>query len=311
MPVDLSPFRHLYPFESRWLDVGGARLHYVDEGQGPPVVMVHGNPTWSFFFREVIKALRPTHRVIALDHVGCGLSGKPPAGKYEYTLERRVADLERLLDHLGLQENLTFIAHDWGGMIAATCALRRLPQVARMAFLNTAAFLKPARKRMPWQLNLVRNTGPIGPFLVRGLNAFVRGALRSATTRRLPADVQAGYSAPYDSWTNRVAVLRFVQDIPLSPKHPSYTLVKWTDDNLRRLATVPLFVGWGEQDFVFDEHFLAEWRRRFPRAEFHTYPTAGHYVLEDVPERLIPLLRDFVTRPAATTPTKTEAEISA
>ena len=92
MSCDVSRFRHLYPFESHWLDLSGIRMHYVDEGAGQPVVMVHGNPTWSFYFRDLIRELRSTHRVIAVDHVGCGLSDKPGDADYSYTLQRRVED---------------------------------------------------------------------------------------------------------------------------------------------------------------------------------------------------------------------------
>lgn len=295
MTFESPALRRLYPFESHWLDIDGSRLHYLDEGAGDPVVMVHGNPTWSFYFRHLIHALRPTHRVIAPDHIGCGLSDKPDARTYRYTLERRVRDLRALLDHLDLRRRITFVLHDWGGMIGTACALRRLDAVARVVYLNTAAFLLPPGKRLPWQLALIRNFPPAGKLLVQGLNAFARGAVHRATTRRLPADVRRAYLAPYDSWAHRVATLRFVQDIPLRPGDPSYELARWTDDNLVRLRDKPVFIGWGRRDFVFDDAFLAEWRRRLPQAEVHTFPDAGHYVLEDARDELIPRIVSFVT----------------
>ncbi|MBL8795817.1 MAG: alpha/beta hydrolase, partial [Planctomycetia bacterium] len=146
----------------------------------------------------------------------------------------------------------------------------------------------------PWQLHLVRHT-PLGPFLVRGLNLFCKGAVRSCVTRKpMNAEVRAGYLRPYDSWANRIAVLRFVQDIPLRPGDPGYDLVTETQDNLHRLTGMPMLIGWGLRDFVFDRHFLAEWERRFPAAEVHRFKDAGHYILEDAGEEILPLVRKFL-----------------
>jgi haloalkane dehalogenase len=294
MSFDITAFRHLYPFESHWLDLGGLRMHYVDEGSGEPIVMVHGNPTWSFYFRELIKEFRTTHRVVVPDHIGCGLSDKPGDARYEYTLRRRVEDLETLLDRLELNENVTLVGHDWGGMIAAACALRRLGRIKRLVFFNTAGFLLPPGQRLPWQLRLIRNLSPVAALLVRGLNGFALGATYLATAKGLPREVRRAYRAPYDSWANRIATLRFVQDIPLKPGDPSYELAGWVDDHLEQLRERPVFIGWGARDFVFDQRFLAEWRRRLPDAEVHSFPDAGHYVLEDAAAELIPKVRHFV-----------------
>ena len=111
-----------YPFEGRFLDLDGVRMHYLDEGAGPPVIMVHGNPTWSYYYRHLILALRDRYRVIVPDHVGCGLSDKPDEGSYPYRLERRVRDLERLIDHVELDGKVTLVVHDWGGMIGMAWA---------------------------------------------------------------------------------------------------------------------------------------------------------------------------------------------
>jgi haloalkane dehalogenase len=299
MSVDLAPFRALYPFESHWLDRDGLRLHYLDEGSGEPIVMVHGNPTWSFYYRELVKEFRTTHRVIAPDHIGCGLSDKPNDSRYEYTLERRVRDLETLLDALKLSENLTLIGHDWGGMIVAATALRRLERVTAIVFLNTAGFLLPPGQRLPWQLWLLRKFPVLPTLLLRGFNAFAVGATYLATAKGLPRELRRAYRAPYNSWRNRIATLRFVQDIPLRPSDRSYALARWVDDQLERLREVPVFIGWGARDFVFDERFLAEWRRRLPDAEVHRCADAGHYVLEDAGPELIPRLREFIDRQAA------------
>jgi haloalkane dehalogenase len=278
----------------RDLDRDGLRYHYLDEGEGEPVVMVHGNPSWSFYYRGLVEGLRSSYRTIVPDHIGCGLSDKPGDARYDYTLESRVADLEALVDHLGLDGGLTLVVHDWGGAIGLAYATRHPEQIARLLILNTAAFHLPASKSFPWPLRACRNT-PMSAWLVRGLNAFCRGTARIGCTKKpLTRDVRDAYCAPYDSWQNRIAVHRFVQDIPLRPGDRSYDLITRTQDGLARLAGVPTWIGWGMKDFVFDHHFLAEWVRRFPGAEVHRFDRAGHYVLEDEGEQIVPLVRAFL-----------------
>jgi haloalkane dehalogenase len=178
-------------------------------------------------------------------------------------------------------------------MIGMAYARRNPSRVKRLVILNTAAFLLPAGKRLPLSLWLCRNT-PLGPLLVRGLNAFSRGAVRFCAMRRLSAAVRAAYLAPYDSWSHRIAVLRFVQDIPLHPGDRAYSTVKRVQDGLNQISNVPMLICWGERDFVFDGAFLAEWQRRFPTASVHRFPDAGHFVLEDAGAAIIPLIRDFL-----------------
>jgi pimeloyl-ACP methyl ester carboxylesterase len=279
----------------RDLDLGGGlRYHYLDEGEGEPVVMVHGNPTWSFYYRGLVEALRTSYRTIVPDHIGCGLSDKPDDSRYDYTLESRIADLEALLDHLGLDGGLTLVVHDWGGAIGLGYATRHPERVARLVILNTAAFHLPKTKAFPRPLWLCRDT-PLGAFLVRGLNAFCRGTARIGCTRRpLSRDLRDAYCAPYDSWAHRIAVHRFVQDIPLRPGDRSSATLTRIQDGLAALAGVPALIAWGMKDFVFDHHFLEEWGRRFPRAEVHRFPQAGHLILEDEGEQVVPLVRSFL-----------------
>lgn len=281
-----------YPFESRFFDQNGFRQHYLDEGSGSPVVMVHGNPTWSFYYRKLAAELRKDHRVLVPDHVGCGLSDKPSTAEYPYTLERRVDDLDRLLEHARIGGKVSLVVHDWGGMIGMAWAERHPEMIERLVILNTAAFHLPAGKPVPWQLKLART--PIGTVLVRGFNAFCRGAASDCVTRRpLSADVRDAYLAPYDSWENRAAVLRFVQDIPLRPEDPGYDLISKTAAGLERFRDTPAMICWGMRDFVFDADYLVEWERRLPKAAVHRFPDCGHYVLEDASEEILPLVRRF------------------
>jgi cis-3-alkyl-4-acyloxetan-2-one decarboxylase len=294
-PSPSIPISPLYPFDGHYLDLAGLRYHYLDEGRGETLVMLHGNPTWSFYYRNLVLGLRDAYRTIVPDHIGCGLSDKPDDAHYEYSLRQRVADLETLLDHLELRDNLTLVLHDWGGMIGMAFAHRHPERIKRLVLLNTAAFPLPRAKPLPRSIAWCRNP-LVGPLLVRGLNAFSRGAVRYCVRKPLSPEVRAGYLAPYDSWRHRIAVLRFVQDIPLAPGDRGFDLVNEVAEGLHRFAALPTLICWGDHDFVFDRHFLDEWRRRFPTAEVHRFAEAGHYVLEDAGAEILPLIRDFLRR---------------
>lgn len=286
----------LYPFTTHTFAPGKFRLSYLDEGSGDPVVMLHGNPTWSFYYRNLVLALRGQYRCVVPDHVGCGLSDKPPATLYDYSLKSRIDDVEALLDHLGLRENLTLVVQDWGGMIGMGFAARYPDRVKRIVATNTGAFHLPRSKGFPWSLRLGRNTR-LGAWLILKKNAFCRLAARWCVTRRpLPDDVRRMYLAPYDAPEHRVAVLKFVQTIPLRPSDPGYDVVSDTEASLAKFRDVPTLLLWGMRDFVFDRHFLAEWQRHFPHAETHTWPDCGHYLLEDAGDEAIPLVKDFLAR---------------
>jgi pimeloyl-ACP methyl ester carboxylesterase len=160
---------------------------------------------------------------------------------------------------------------------------------------NTAAFHKPPGKNFPWALSLFRDA-PAGGWLVRGLNLFVRGTTWiGCKTHQMPREVRDAYAAPYDSWASRIAIHRFVQDIPLGPGDRSYDLISRVQDRLRLLQSVPMLIAWGMKDFVFDEPVLDEWVRRFPAAEVHRFPHAGHLLFEDEREAVNRLVRSFLT----------------
>jgi pimeloyl-ACP methyl ester carboxylesterase len=285
-----------YPFTGKRLDRDGLNYHYLDEGQGAPVVMVHGNPSWSFYYRNLVLALRDRYRCIVPDHIGCGLSDKPGDNRYTYTLASRVDDLERLLDTLGITENITLVVHDWGGMIGMAYAMRHPERIKRLVILNTGAFHLPKTKPLPPALQVCRDT-VIGTLLVRGFNAFSVGASYVGCKRNpMSAGLRKLYQIPYDSWSNRIATLRFVQDIPLEPGDRAYELVSSVAEGINQFRGLPMLICWGELDFVFDKHFLDEWRRRFPQAEVHSFADCGHYILEDARDEVVPLIREFVGR---------------
>ena len=295
-----------YPFTPRRFDVRpGIAMSYLDEGPGAVdgadpevVVMLHGNPSWSFYWRHLVLGLRDRYRCIVPDHVGMGLSDKPDdtsgaSPRYDYTLQSRVDDLDALLRHLGITGSVTLAVHDWGGMIGFGWALRHMPQVKRLVVLNTAAFPLPSAKRMPKRLSFGRDSR-IGGFLIRAFNLFARGAAWMGTRRSMPAEVRRGYIAPYNGWTNAISTLRFMQDIPLAEGDRAWALVAESGRRLPDYADRPVFIGWGLRDFVFDKHFLKGFTDALPRAEVHAFEDAGHYVLEDKHEMLVPAIRRFL-----------------
>ncbi|MCX7141342.1 MAG: alpha/beta fold hydrolase [Proteobacteria bacterium] len=295
--VDKMPgFDHeLYPFTGIWREVNGFRMHVLDEGQGDTVLMLHGNPTWSFFFRNLVLGLRGAHRVIVPDQIGCGLSDKPDEKAYEYTLSRRVDDLAALIDQLDVRGRITLLLHDWGGMIGMAYAAKYPEKIGRLVLLNTAAFPLPKGKRLPRSLWLCRET-PLGELIIRDTGLFTSILARWAVCKPMAQRVREAYLWPYRLPEERTALLRFVLDIPLRPGDPSYDLVSDVAAKLPHFNGLPILILWGEKDFVFDHHFLREWQRLLPDAEVHRFPNAGHYVLEDAGTEILPLIEDFFER---------------
>ena len=290
-----------YPFTPNRFEVRpGITMSFLDEGprDGEVIVMLHGNPSWSYYWRHLVTGLRDRYRCIVPDHVGMGLSDKPDdavdaSPRYDYTLQSRIDDLDALLKHLCIDGPVTLAVHDWGGMIGFGWALRDPSRVRRLVITNTAAFPLPAAKHFPKRLALGRDS-KAGGWAIRRFNLFARGAALYGTVRTLPKDVIQAYSGVYDGWTNAISTLRFMQDIPLDEGDRAWSLLRAAARQLPAYADRPVFIGWGLKDFVFDRHFLDGFRAALPTAEVHAYRDAGHYVLEDQHEQLVPMIRAFL-----------------
>ena len=291
---DSADWRPLYPFCSHYFQLGPVRMHYLDEGAGEPLLMVHGNPTWSFYWRNLVQAWRGSHRAIAIDHVGCGLSDKPQ--DYPYTLTTHIDNLVALIEHLDLK-SITLLAHDWGGAIGLGAAERLTSRFARIVLFNTGAFPPPF---VPKRIAACRIPG-FGVFAVRRLNLFARAALSMATEKpeRFTPAVRAGLLAPYDNWRNRVAIYRFVADIPFTPRHPTWQVLAAIESQLPTLASLPTQLIWGMRDWCFTPECLTRLSRALPLAEVHSFDDAGHYVVEDAHERIVPIVNELLRRPAS------------
>lgn len=280
-----------YPFTPEsFTTAGGARLSYVDEGprRDEAVLLLHGNPTWSFYYRNLVRALAPALRCVAPDHIGMGLSDQPE--DYDYTLETRIADVAALVAALGLKR-IHLVVHDWGGAIGFGLAVRHPELIGRIVVLNTAAFRSP---EIPLRIGVCK-VPFLGPLLVRGANGFAGPATSMAMhRRRLTPDQARGYLFPYGSWARRVAVSAFVRDIPLGPEHVSWAALAEIEAGLEQFRDRPVLIVWGGRDFCFNDTFLARWRRILPAARCVRLADAGHYVLEDADTEVIPLIREHV-----------------
>lgn len=282
----IEQIRSIYPFKSHFLQLENNNLHYIDEGQGQPMLMLHGNPTWSFYYRNLVQTFSQKFRTVVPDHMGCGLSDKPQ--DYPYTLETHIQNTYKLVRFLGLK-NIVLVVHDWGGAIGFGLVTRYPELFDKVIILNTAAFLS---EHIPQRINLLKQ-GKFGEFLTRKFNLFAWPATFMTTEKTLPKIVKEGYLLPYNSWENRVAVSRFVQDIPMDSDHPSYQTLKDIQDKLPGLHH-PKLILWGGKDFCFDRHFFEKWISIYPDVEAHWYANAGHYVLEDALDDVSARIWNFV-----------------
>ena len=288
LPADIA---REYPFQPKRFEIDGVHMSYVDEGTGPVILFSHGNPTWSFAWRKLLADLSADHRVIAVDHIGMGLSDQPL--NYRYELDQHISNLNRLIRHLDLRD-ITLVGHDWGGCIGMGAAGRDPSRFRQFVMMNTAAFRS---QRIPLRIAVCRIPG-LGAFGVRGLNLFSRAALTMAVVNpqvMTPA-VRHGYLYPHSNWARRIAVHQFVLDIPLHPGHRSYETLVGVEEGLQQFQTHRMLLCWGEQDWCFTTAFLDEWERRFPQAQTFRLPHAGHYLFEDDPQTLLAHIRQWLAQ---------------
>ncbi|QDT32627.1 alpha/beta fold hydrolase [Thalassoglobus polymorphus] len=280
--------REEYPFDPKSTEIDGHRYSYIDEGTGSPILMVHGNPSWSFAWRNFIKHFSANHRCLAVDHLGMGLSDKPQ--DYAYTIEQHISNLCSLIERLDLQ-SVTLVGHDWGGCIGMGAAGRMPERFSRFVMMNTAAFRS---QEIPFRIALCR-IPMLGAVGVRGFNLFAGAAVLQAIEKkdRMTDTIKKGYLFPYDNWANRIAVHRFVQEIPLKESHSTYKTLVDVEAGLSQFADHPFLLPWGEKDWCFTTNFLDDWEKRFPKADVLRIPDAGHYVFEDAHEVILPSMEEF------------------
>lgn len=293
-------WRSLYPDCQSILQIGRWKYHYLDNQfagpagpDTPTILCVHGNPTWSFYWRSIFDSLGDRFRVVAVDHIGCGLSDKPKRGEFSYCLADHRDNLVRLIDHLGLR-NIVLLAHDWGGAIGLAAAVARVDSMVGLMLLNTAAFPPPY---VPWRIAACR-TPLLGTLAVRGMNVFARAAITMAMSKnKMAPQVAQGLLHPYGNWHDRVAVDSFVRDIPLTTRHRTDRVLRQLEQDLGRLAHLPKLFVWGMRDWCFRPECLERFLMHWPDSKVVRLPDTGHYVIEDAPQQTIQAIAEFMENP--------------
>lgn len=280
-----------YPFASYYFETPAGKMHYVDEGSGTPVIMVHGNPTWSFLYRNLIKRLQPNYRCVAMDHIGFGLSDKPQG--WSYLPEDHGKNLTALIDSLGLK-NITLVVQDWGGPIGLSYAVDHADNIARLVIINTWAW--PVN-RDPYYIAFSGFMGgPIGRSLIRRQNFFANTVMRMSfgDKSKLREAAHQHYLNAIGKPEDRIGCMVLPKQIVAS--------TPWLGrlwDKMPALRSKPALIVWGMKDIAFREKELKQWERAFPQAQSVHLDTVGHYVQEEAPDDLANAVVPFL---ANTTP---------
>jgi haloalkane dehalogenase len=287
-----------FPFTPNFFDSPMGAMHFVDEGRGDPVLMLHGNPTWSFIYRKFIPEIAKTHRVVAPDHIGFGLSDKPE-DEAAYSLKAHIENLEALVLKLDLKD-ITLVMQDWGGPIGLGMAARHPERIKALVILNTFGFyppmdgVDPERLRLPPPLLLMRARG-IGDFIVRRMGFFERQVMTIATASKRDAKTRRAYTGIFTSFAARAGVMAFPRMIPTNPLHPSAKVLLEETGPFIAAFNGPARIFWGVKDPLIPIGALAAWEKRLPQAEVTQFATARHYLQDDDPEAVISGLVTFLT----------------
>ncbi|MDX5436990.1 MAG: alpha/beta fold hydrolase [Pontibacter sp.] len=275
----------LYPFDHHTTELEHGTLHYVDEGDGEPIVFVHGTPTWSFVWRQQIKSLSRTHRCIAPDHLGFGLSDKPQ--DFAYTPEAHADNLELLIDRLKLKD-ITLVVHDFGGPIGLRYAIRHPENVKKLVILNTWMWsLEPEVQMMKISKFL---SGGIGRFLYLNMGFSARFLLPKGYSQRkyLTKDIYQHYLKPLSGAGSRLGTWHFAKALSASN---SYFAALWNQHE--SIRQIPKLILWGEKDALLPIHFLGKWESAFPEAEIHKIK-AGHFLQEEKGSEVTEAIKNFI-----------------
>jgi haloalkane dehalogenase len=275
MQIGFTPDPSLYPFESRWFDSSAGRMHYIEEGSGTPILLCHGNPTWSFLYRGIVTRLRERVRCVAVDYLGFGLSERPEG--YGYTIEEHARTVGELVDHLGL-EGFVVMGQDWGGPIGTAVAGERADRVAGVVLGNT--WFWPA----PWHLRLfsrVMSSRPLQREILER-NFFVEKLMPPAMTKKLTEQEKDHYRKVQPTPEARKGVAEMPKQIIAA----NPLLDRLSRDVPTRLGPKPALFVWGMKDLGFRPSMMSHMGAAFPDHVAVVLPNAKHYIQEDAPAEL-------------------------
>lgn len=286
-------FNGSYPFEPNFQDIGNFKMHYVDEGEGEPVVMLHGDPTWGYLWRKFIPSVSETNRVIVPDHMGMGKSSVPKE-PYPYLLKHHISNLEQLILNLELKD-ITLVLHDWGGPVGMGFAIRHPELIKRIVIMNTWAFAKWPGGEMPRLLEIIRSEK--GETFVLEKNGYVKRALLGTANypEKYTSQILDAYLAPFPVPDSRLALLCWSRDITFDEHDKSYHEMKKIEQNLTLFSKLPILIVWGMLDPVLPATVLEKWISIYPHAKVCKIEDASHFLQEDTPEKVIMELNSFLS----------------
>jgi len=303
MDIQKETFGGTYPFKPNYVTVNGLRLHYVDEAprgkpDAEPIVMLHGNPTWSYLYRNFVPPLLEAgYRCVVPDHLGYGKSEKS-IDRGEFLLKRKIESFTDVMDQLDLRD-ITLVMQDWGGSIGLGYAVEHADRIKRLIIMSTWAFVFPEDvpdEAIPPLLAMCRKP-EIGETMLLAYNVFVEGFLPLAIIRKekITPQLMEAYRAPFPDYNSRIPTMA-IQDVPLRSEQPSYPTMKAVQEKLDVL-NVPTCLIWGEDDHVFPpDAVVPVWQGIYPHSELHMIPRAGHFLQEDAPEEICEVIKDFLKR---------------
>ena len=285
-------FEGTFPFAPHYHSIDGVDMHFVDEGSGEPVVMVHGDPTWGYLYRNFIPVLSQRRRCVVPDQMGMGKSANPQERSL-YRLQQHRANLEALLLHLDLHD-ITLVLHDWGGPVGLGVATRHPERIKRLVLMNTWAFAPWPGGPFPRLLELIRSER--GEAFVLQKNGYLEPALRGTTyhSEQLTKIVMEAYRAPYPTPESRLALLCWSRDIPVQETDVSYAEMKQIEQGLSQFSRTPILLVWGMKDPVLSVSVLHRWQQLYPHATTHELEDASHFLQEDAPERVVQWIEAFL-----------------
>ncbi len=303
MDIQNETFGGTYPFKPNYVTVNGLRLHYVDERpknnpDAEPIVMLHGNPTWSYLYRNFVPPLLDAgYRCVVPDHMGYGKSEKS-IDRGEFLLKRKIEYFTEVMDQLDLRD-ITLVMQDWGGGIGLGYAVEHADRIKRLIIMSTWAFVFPEdvpEEGIPPLLAMCRRP-EIGETMLLAYNVFVEGFLPLAIVRKekITPQLLDAYRAPFPDYNSRIPTMA-IQDVPLRKDQPSYATMQAIQEKLGVL-NLPTCLIWGEDDHVFPpDNVLPVWQGLYPHSETHMIPRAGHFLQEDAPDEICDVIIDFLKR---------------
>jgi haloalkane dehalogenase len=275
-----------YPFKSNFIDLDMGKMHYIDEGEGGPIVMIHGNPTWSYLYRHLIKGLSEKYRCIAMDHIGFGLSDKPES--WSYKPEDHARNLEILLEKLNLK-SITLVGQDWGGPIGLSYAVNNPEKVKSLVIMNT--WMWSAKGDPHFEKFSGFMGGTVGRFLIKNFNFFASTVMKKAygNVRKLTPEIHDHYKKALPTKMSRKGSWVFPKEIIGS--------TEWVNSLWEKRDAIkdkPTKLIWGMKDIAFRENELKKWEELFSNSSTIRLEHVGHYVQEEMGAELCPVIEDFL-----------------